>query len=251
MKTKLLTCALLGAGLLSHGALAQESYSLESGYGTFNVKLSAEQPIQSVTFDYGQANYQPGYISSGYSVSHGTDIGHGMYQYKITFQSSDPWTKPVDSLSLGQVPYFTGSQIKNAPFSEFYGIPSNIKINGKDAQLTTPPFGITKLTLPDTQKMIGAYYADWSVYGDMIITHSTRSPSTTSIPSSMDLAQSIQPQGSPDPRSLCRYPEKNRWCGRLSLPDGTTHHQPQAQCHLLIRRLGHSQDLPVWRLKQL
>jgi chitinase len=68
------------------------------------------------------------------------------------------------SLTLGQIPYLGGSETKNMPFNEFYGFPMNITVNGTKAELTNYPYGITKESIPDTAKEIGAYYADWTVY---------------------------------------------------------------------------------------
>ncbi|WP_119344143.1 glycosyl hydrolase family 18 protein [Facilibium subflavum] len=165
MRKKTLASLLVSAISMTGAAWAVPSYQLASGYGTFNVTLEGEKPIESAQFDYGNNTLGSVNLPQGYSVSAGKPLGNGLYQYKVTFKATSSWVKPATRLVLGQVPYLGGSETKNMPFDKFYGFPMNIEINNEKAKLTDYPYGIQKVDIPDTQKEIGAYYADWTVYG--------------------------------------------------------------------------------------
>ncbi len=165
MKTKLVIAFL--AAMLTSICFAGSTYSVSFGYGVFNMAVESSAPITKIVFDYGNGDYALpawGPINTDNAKMVATNLGNGLYEYTIA--PKDPAKTPDfgTTVTFSQVPMMIDSPpTKNMPFSDYYGLFQNIQINGDNASYSDQCQG-DSCTDPAPGKILGGYYADWTVY---------------------------------------------------------------------------------------
>ncbi len=165
---KYLKIALFSSCISFGFAAPQQSvgtYSVVFGYGTFNLTLNATSPITKLQFTYGNPDYQLqswGPINSSNATMTQINLGNGVYQYTII--PSTQGTNFGTNATFSQTPLLPSSvPSKNMPFNQYYGLFQNIQVDGLPVSYIDQCQGAA-CNNPAPNKLLGAYYADWTEY---------------------------------------------------------------------------------------
>lgn len=141
------------------------TYKIAFGYGVFNLSINSSQPISNLVFDYGNSNFKLnawGAINSNNATITKKDLNNGLFRYTIT--PKDKSKNFGTSVSFDQTPLMTSSPPpKNMSFTDYYGLFQNIKVNGSPIKYADQCQD-NACQNPAPGKLLGGYYADWTVY---------------------------------------------------------------------------------------
>jgi chitinase len=142
-------------------ALPLFAAQVDFGYGVFNLTFEQQQAIHSISFDYGNPNFTLDSISWLNPAVKKQLLANGLTHYTVTAPSSKGFAA---NLRIGQIPLLPASvPQKNMPFNQYYGLWQNVKVNGQSASLHMAQ-PADQAQDPAPGQLLGAYYADWTVY---------------------------------------------------------------------------------------